>query len=242
MKRSCSARENSASRSPHNRSVGAVTRASPPASSVLEQPVDGQAPEARRQLQTLHNKTLEKFRWQRPMGGARLELARELDRDRIRKLAEGCLQFLRDRIGCREAGADQRQAGDSIWLCDCGTTRDEAAERVAHERGAFDGERIEEGDDIGRQIRNCIAGFGTIRVAEPALVDGEYTIVLRQERKNPAEREPRVGPAVQKDDGLAARVALFRVVKARSRREPNGGESHAVISGTPRCRERPPPL
>jgi hypothetical protein len=89
-------------------------------------------------------------------------------------------------------------------------------------------ERIEEGDDIGRQIWNRISRIRGDPSAEAALVDGEDTIVPGQERQNPAEREPRVGPAVQKDDGLAARVALFYVMKARSRGEPNAGESHAV--------------
>ena len=114
-----------------------------------------------------------------------------------------------------EAGVNQHQGGDPLRLRERCVPRDETAERMADQRGAVDLEDIEKADDIRRQFGNRIAGFRPIRVPEAALVDGYRTKALGQERQDPAEREPGVGPPVKEDDGLAIAIAAFHVVETQ---------------------------
>jgi len=63
----------------------------------------------------------------------------------------------------------------------------EAAIRVPYQRGAIDGESVEKRDDVRSHVGNPVAGLGTLRVAEAALIEGKSTKTLRQQRKNPTE-------------------------------------------------------
>ena len=187
---------------------------------------------------------LEEFGRKRAIRSARLEIPRELHRDRIRQIAQDVRQIPHDGIRRREAGANQHQGGDPLRLCERCVPRDEAAERMPDQRRALDLEGIENADDVRRQFGNGIAGFRAIRVPEAALVDGHGTKALGQERQDTAEREPGVGPPVKEDDGLAIAIAAFHVVETRPGPQTHVGKSrrrtfvHATHRSTGRIAEQ----
>lgn len=82
---------------------------------------------------------------------------------------------------------------------------------MADERGAREAHRVEEGDDVGREIGLGVASRRLRRPVVPALVERVGVVVARQARQVAVERAVRVGVPVQEDDGLALRAALLDV-------------------------------
>src|SRR5688572_11200296 len=162
------------------------------------------------------------------MCGAGLEIARELDGNRVGQIPQGALNLARYRIRCRITRADQHQCVDPVRLRDRSLPRDEATERVADQGRALDPDGIEKSDDVARHFGNRVPGGWAIGVTEAAQVDGERTNSRGQQRQDAAEGEPGVGPAVQEDDRLPLEIAGFDVVQGRAVWQTDGIETNAA--------------
>jgi hypothetical protein len=67
-------------------------------------------------------------------------------------------------------------------------------------------------NDIAGEIANLVTRIRLLRVAETALIEDKRMKPTGQQRYDPAEREPGVWPAMQKDDRFAIAIALFCIV------------------------------
>ena len=108
---------------------------------------------------------------------------------------------------------------------------------MADECRAPDGNCVQKRRDISREVGDAVAGPGTVRVAEPPLVDRKCMNVGREKRRDAAERERRIGPTMEEDDRFAARFAGLRVVNLQAGPEFDGCGAHR---GRYRQSPRPP--
>jgi hypothetical protein len=97
--------------------------------------------------------------------------------------------------------------------------RHHAAHRVPDDHRLRKVERIHEGADILGEVCVRVAFRRLARPAVPALRQREHTNGRRQPDEHRLERPPRVGRAVQADDGHARRQAVFRIFQCDAGRK-----------------------
>ena len=151
--------------------------------------------------------------------GARLELARERVRHRVRQIRHRGLHFARDLVGRRHAAADEHEPLDTGGVRDCHASGDEAAKRVSDDGGALEADRIEERRDVRCELINRVAALRPLGLAETALIDRVDTVPRREQREESAERKPGIRPAVEEDHRVSVRVFLGGVVQPDAGRE-----------------------
>ena len=125
-------------------------------------------------------------------------------------------------IGCEQvhrkaAGAHQHQPARPAGVVEREPDRGTAAERITHQRSAFQAEMIEQVQQRGGAVTVVLLMLGVlVGVSVARLVDGEHVKVLRQNRDVAPEVRParRTGStAVQQHDRLIVADAGLVVVQ-----------------------------
>src|SRR5215212_1428443 len=106
-----------------------------------------------------------------------------------------------------------------MWVAQRHSLCEKGSCRMTDESRFVDPDRIHERIDIGGVVVCRVAALRLIRVPVPALVGGEGVVLEREQGEHLAERIPRIGVPVEKDDRFLPSVAPFGVVELHTRRE-----------------------
>ena len=123
----------------------------------------------------------------------------------------------REQVDRQPAGTHQHQPAGPVRVVQREPHRGAAAERIAHQRSAFDAEVVEQVQQRGGAVAVVLLVLGVlVGVPVAGLVDGQHVEVLRQHADVAAEVRParRAGPAaVQQHDRLLVADARLVVVQ-----------------------------
>jgi hypothetical protein len=102
----------------------------------------------------------------------------------------------------------------------------EAAPVVAGQPDPLEPEDVEEGDDVGRQVRLQVAAAGRAGPAEAAEVGADHPVALAERADQPPPRVPVLGPAVEHHERFGI---------GRARRGDMDAEPADVVEGMLDC-------
>ncbi len=88
-------------------------------------------------------------------------------------------------------------------VVDAESEGDPAAPVVGEDVGALDAEGVEQGDGVAGQRLAVVAAVGRLRPPEAAEIGGDETVGVAQGGNDPAPEVVMLGPAVEKEDGVA---------------------------------------
>jgi hypothetical protein len=123
-----------------------------------------------------------------------------------------------------DVGADEDEPRHTLGVQGRHLLGDGAPHRVPDHDGPLDAEGVEERNGVGSEVGLRVAGGRALGVAMAALAEREGAEGGGQVRQHRRERIPRVGDAVEEEDGLAVGRAGLGVLEAHARRQSDGAE------------------